>query len=199
MFFYSSLPTSFSPSLHPSFFLSLSGSEWVTEAAEVAVPSDSCDALHCRPRCWQDHLFVSSPTGIVQWHMLEALLWAFSMDLTLRFPPSTFLLCRMWLTVAWRPANGFRSCVPCWTAREAAKTCLHRPRAGTHSACRRRSRWPTSLHGSNWGRTKRREGGVCVGGAVTNISGSEVEISLKSSNILSSFSSPPLDLERLEN
>lgn len=52
-------------------------------------------------------------------------------------------------------------------AKEVERTCPPKLQEGTHNACRRRCSWPTSLHGSNWERTKMREG--CVGGAERRI------------------------------
>lgn len=42
----------------------LSGTQRVSEAAQVSVASDRRHAFHCRPRGWQDHLPVSSPQGM---------------------------------------------------------------------------------------------------------------------------------------
>lgn len=118
-----------------------SGSERVSKAAQGAVPSHRHHAPHRRPRRREDHLPVSGPTGN-QARSLRTWIQLLTFPQVWLCPPSH----RRWLVVVWKPASGFRSCAPCWTVKEAAKTRRPRPRAGTHSACRRRCRWPMSLH-----------------------------------------------------
>jgi len=57
-----------SPYICPYVF---SGTQRVTEDAEVAVSSDRCHALQCRPRRRQDYLPLPSPTGNASTHSVK--------------------------------------------------------------------------------------------------------------------------------